>query len=96
MTVQVKLFGMLKSLADNRAAVDVTLSEGRQVEDLVDEFQAAYPQIGTLLIQKKVLVSVNHEIAQPDTPLSPTDEIALLPPFAGGADEPRRNKYVHC
>jgi molybdopterin converting factor small subunit len=41
--------------------------------------------LGELLLQKKVLVSVNQEIAHWDTALIEQDEIALLPPFAGGA-----------
>src|SRR5256885_8021040 len=38
-----------------------------------------------LIHKKKVLVSVNHEIAHPDTVIREEDEVALLPPFAGGA-----------
>lgn len=29
-------------------------------------------------------VAVNHEVAKPDTPLAPGDEVALFPPVTGG------------
>jgi molybdopterin synthase catalytic subunit len=40
--------------------------------------------IGELIHKKKVLVSVNQEIAHEETEIRDGDEIALLPPFAGG------------
>jgi molybdopterin synthase catalytic subunit len=41
--------------------------------------------IGELIHKKKVLVSVNQEIAHEETDIRDGDEVALLPPFAGGA-----------
>ncbi len=41
--------------------------------------------IGELIHKKKVLVSVNQEIAHEDTTIQDGDEVALLPPFAGGS-----------
>ena len=82
---QIKLFGMLKALVAGVNILEVPLSDGAQVKDLVDTLHAQYPELGELLIQKKVVVSVNQEIAHWDTALSESDEIALLPPFAGGA-----------
>lgn len=40
--------------------------------------------IGELIHKKKVLVSVNQEIAHEETEIRDGDEVALLPPFAGG------------
>ena len=82
---QIKLFGMLKTLVAGRKVVDVPLHEGAQVQDLVDAIQTQYPELGELLRPKKVVVSVNQEIAHWETGLVESDEIALLPPFAGGA-----------
>ncbi len=84
-TVSVRLFGMTKSLAKNQSALDVTLSGSHRVRDLVAQLDREYPAIGELLLKKKVLVSVNQEIAQEDCELQTGDEIALLPPFAGGS-----------
>jgi len=50
----------------------------------VSVIDAAYPKIGELLQKKKVLVSVNQEIAHEDLEVNDGDEVALLPPFAGG------------
>ena len=83
--VQVKLFGMLKTLVAGSNTLEIPLSDGAQVKDLVDSLQAQYPDLGELLRQKKVVVSVNQEIAHWETALIESDEIALLPPFAGGA-----------
>lgn len=86
MTLDVKLFGMLKTLLKQDADLTVELQDGSQVNDLIAEVQKINPELGDLLLKKKVLVSVNHDIAHGETVLTTTDEIALLPPFAGGAD----------
>ena len=65
--------------------MELALPSGTQVKDLVDVLHSEYPELGKLLLQKKVLVSVNQEIAHWETALIEQDEIALLPPFAGGA-----------
>lgn len=83
--VQIRLFGMLKTLVAGNTLIEIPLSEGALVKDLVDSLQTEYPEIGKLLDQKKVVVSVNQEIAHWETALMESDEIALLPPFAGGA-----------
>lgn len=80
----IKLFGMMKSLAGNRENLSLALSHGRKVRDLVHLLDQDYPQIGELIHKKKVLVSVNQEIAHEETEVRDGDEIALLPPFAGG------------
>ena len=33
---------------------------------------------------RAVRIAVNHDIAQPDTPVRPGDEVALFPPVTGG------------
>lgn len=80
----VKLFGMTKSLAGNREQVALPLPVGATVRDLVFLLSREYPQIGELVQKKKVLVSVNQEIAHEDATIGDADEVALLPPFAGG------------
>ena len=86
MTLDVKLFGMLKTLLKQEADLTLELYEGDQVNDLITEVQKINPDLGDLLFKNKDLVSVNHEIAHGETVLMANDEIALLPPFAGGAD----------
>ena len=85
--VTIKLFGMTKSLAGNRDHLSLALPNGRRVKDLVEHLNGGYPQIGELIHKKKVLVSVNQEIAHEETEIQDGDEVALLPPFAGGTPE---------
>ncbi len=72
-------------MAGNQPALRLDMTDGWQVKDLVGAIEAGYPAIGELIQKKKVLVSVNQEIAHEETVVHDGDEIALLPPFAGGA-----------
>ena len=83
--VTIRLFGMTKSLVGNQDSLSLALGNGRRVKDLVELLNAGHPLIGELIHKKKVLVSVNQEIAHEETEVRDGDEIALLPPFAGGA-----------
>lgn len=83
--ITVKLFGLIKSLVRNQTELALPLDGGRRVKDLVDRLDVQYPQVAELIHKKKVLVSVNQEIAHEDTEIKDGDEVALLPPFAGGA-----------
>jgi len=75
---------MTKMLAGNQGTLSLNLVNGSRVKDLVGVFETGFPAIGELIQKKKVLVSVNQEIAHEDTTIQDGDEIALLPPFAGG------------
>ncbi len=83
--ITVRLFGMTKMLAGNQGTLSLNLAKGRRVRDLVGVLEVGYPAIGELIQKKKVIVSVNQEIAHEDTTIEEGDEVALLPPFAGGA-----------
>ena len=83
--VSIRLFGMVKTLAQHQNELSVELPNGQKVKDLVEVLKVSYPAIGELVLGKKVLISVNHEIAHPDTVIAENDEIALLPPFSGGS-----------
>jgi MoaE-MoaD fusion protein len=82
--VTVRLFGMTKVLAGNQGTLSLNLVNGGRVKDLVGVLETGYPAIGELIQKKKVLVSVNQEVAHEDTTIQDGDEVALLPPFAGG------------
>jgi len=81
----IKLFGLLKTLACNHSEVVVALNGGRTVGDLIVLLDKAYPEMAELIHHKKVLISVNHEVAHPARVIGEGDEVALLPPFSGGA-----------
>ena len=82
--VTVKLFGMTKSLADNQSSLTLALAKNQSVKHVIELVNKRYPKIGELIYKKKILVSVNQEIAHEDTKVQEGDEVALLPPFAGG------------
>ena len=75
---------MTKSLAGNQTSLSLGLVNGQRVKDLVGLVNKSYPMIGELIHKKKILVSVNQEIAHEETEIHENDEVALLPPFAGG------------
>ena len=85
--ITVKLFGMTKSLADNQSSLTLALGKHQSVKSVVELVNKRYPKIGELIYKKKILVSVNQEIAHEDTKVQDGDEIALLPQFAGGSLE---------
>lgn len=83
--IAVRLFGMTKMMAGNQGTLSLNLVNGSRVIDLISILETGYPAIGELIQKKKVLVSVNQEIAQEETVIRDGDEVALLPPFAGGS-----------
>lgn len=85
--ITVRLFGMTKLLAGNQGSLSLNVANGRQVKDLVSAIEASYPAIGELIQKKKVVVSVNQDIAHEETIINDGDEVALLPPFAGGSGQ---------
>jgi MoaE-MoaD fusion protein len=85
--ITVRLFGMTKMLAGNQGSLLLNVANGRQVKDLVGAIEASYPAIGELIQKRKVLVSVNQDVAHEETIINDGDEVALLPPFAGGSGQ---------
>jgi len=83
--IAVRLFGMTKMMAGNQGTLSLNLINGSRVKDLISMLETGYPAIGELIQKKKVLVSVNQEIAHEETEIRDGDEVALLPPFAGGS-----------
>ncbi len=79
-TLDVLLFA---SYADAAGAgrVRVAVAEGARVADVVDAVRTAAPG---LALPSRPLVAVNHRYAKGDDPVGAADEIALIPPVAGG------------
>jgi molybdopterin converting factor subunit 1 len=80
MTVAVLLFA---SYADalGRDRVVVDLPAGASVRDLVDEIRRLP---GADRVPPAPLVAVNQEYAAAQRRLAPGDEVAIIPPVAGG------------
>src|SRR6266545_7109603 len=83
MTVRVRLFAVLRQRA-GRESVDIEVDEGATVADALDAL-AAEPGLAGVLDRMPVRVAVNRDYAEPETELSPDDELALVPPVSGGA-----------
>jgi molybdopterin converting factor subunit 1 len=79
MTVTVLLFA---SFADvlGTSRMDVTVPAGATVGDTVAQVHAA----AAYRLPPTPLVAVNEEYARYDRVLAPGDELALIPPVAGG------------
>jgi MoaE-MoaD fusion protein len=76
MEVTVRLFAQLRERA-GASEVSIELPEGAQVRD-------AIRALGSVAGELPVVMAVNREYADPDTPLAAGDELALIPPVSGG------------
>lgn len=82
----VKLFAILK---DKAGRDELQLSGSPQiVSDLLKMVAKECPEISDMLACGRIMVSVNHEFVKQDAPVKDGDEVALMPPFSGGADTP--------
>ncbi|MEE4115455.1 MAG: MoaD/ThiS family protein [Marinilabiliaceae bacterium] len=77
MKIIVLLFGVL---AEKAGAQRLELENIEDLESLKDYFNVKYPEFKELSFR----VSVNQELVCGNIKLSDGDELALLPPFAGG------------
>jgi molybdopterin synthase catalytic subunit/molybdopterin converting factor small subunit len=68
--------------------LDLELEPGATAADLRDRLALDYPLVGTL--GQRLAVSINLEHASYDDALSEGDEVALLPPVAGGSGGPQQ------
>lgn len=84
MNVNVRLFGGLTERVGT-SVITVELSEGATVAHLLDAVALQYPTLSGVVSHVKVAVDL--EIAADATVITGIQELALLPPVAGGADE---------
>ena len=82
MKVRVRMFGGLAERGRAEEVLDVP--ENSSTADLMALLYQRYPDVGRLSGQ--IRTAVNKEIATGDQILSDDDEVALLPPVAGGAN----------
>jgi molybdopterin synthase catalytic subunit/molybdopterin converting factor small subunit len=77
MNVTVRLFAVLRERA-GRGELELDLPDGARVADALAALEHLAPGVPLVL-------AVNREYATPDAPLSPGDELAVVPPVSGGA-----------
>jgi molybdopterin converting factor small subunit len=81
--VTVRFFAVLKKLLD-RESMRVDLRGPTTLKALLDRLEEDIPSIRSVIREGRTLIAVNQEIAQEETLVSDGDEVAFLPPFAGG------------
>lgn len=83
MMVTVKYFASLKQMA-GKEEDQFNVDEGTTLEQLSALIGQSVSQLGDMVREKKVLISLNYDVVPLDTVVKDGDEIALLPPFSGG------------
>ncbi len=81
MTLTVQLFAKLRDIVAASHVV-VELPTHATVKDLRLAFVANHPNLVGLLDHCRV--AVNHDFAEDSQVLTPTDEVAVIPPVSGG------------
>ena len=74
-------FASAQGLA-NLKSERMRLGEGSSVKDMASEVIRLHPDLKS--IEPTIRYAVNFEIAGQDAPLHDGDEVAILPPVAGG------------
>jgi molybdopterin converting factor subunit 1 len=78
---KVLLFGALKDAA-RVTEIEVQAADGISLEQLMDALRAQYPALQKYF--PHVRIAVNFDYTSGDITVRSSDEIALIPPVAGG------------
>ncbi len=81
MELSIRFFALYRERA-GCSTCTVDMPDGATVADLVTSLRDLYPRLAPPDVQ--IVVAVNEEYAEPDTPLGAGDEICLIPPVSGG------------
>ena len=81
--VNVKFFAVLKHLV-GKDELSMDVEKGTSLEKLLEKLINDFPSLKEGLQEGKILVSVNQEVVEKGYLIKDGDEIAILPPFAGG------------
>ncbi len=84
MTVRVLFFATLQDIT-GKTETDVLLEPRTTLEQCLSQLSVTLPDLGPLLGSGRILVCVNREPASGAHLLQDGEEIALMPPFSGGA-----------
>ena len=77
MNNKVLFFGILEDVVGSK---EIIISNINSSDELIKKIKYLYPELENKTFQ----VSVNQQLINTNTTLNNGDEIALLPPFAGG------------
>lgn len=81
--VKVKFFAVLKGLV-GKEEVSVDVEKGMTLDQLIEKLKINLPPLKDVIQKGGILISVNQEVVEKDTVIRDGDEVAFLPPFAGG------------
>ena len=82
--ITVKFFASLKTIAE-REEDRIEIGNSISMDQLSEIISKTSPKMGDIIRDKKVMISVNQEMADSDTIIHDGDEVAFLPPFSGGS-----------
>ena len=81
--ITVKFFASLKTIAEkeeDRIEIENSIS----IDQLGEIISKTSPKMGDIIRDKRVMISVNQEMADTDTIIHDGDEVAFIPPVQGG------------
>ena len=81
--ITLKYFASLKSIAEKEED-HLDIENPITIDQLSDIIAKTVPKMGEMIREKKVLLTINQEMASVDTIIHDGDEVAFLPPFSGG------------
>lgn len=84
MTVQVRFFAVLKSLV-GKSELSLNIEAGSSFGQILSTLKTDFPALDKIMKEGKIIISVNQDVVKDDYLLKDGDEIAFLPPFAGGS-----------
>jgi len=82
--ITLKYFASLRDIAEKEED-SLNIENPITIDQLSDIISKTTPKMGAIIREKKVMISVNEEMASADTIIHDGDEVAFLPPFSGGA-----------
>lgn len=81
--ISIKYFASLRAIAEKEEE-NLDIENPITLDQLSDIISKTAPKMGDIIREKKVMISVNQEMASADTIIHDGDEVAFLPPFSGG------------
>ena len=81
--ITLKYFASLKSIAEKEED-HLDIENPITIDQLSDIIAKTVPKMGEMIREKKVLITINQEMASVNTIIHDGDEVAFLPPFSGG------------
>jgi MoaD family protein len=81
--IMIKFFAVMKKLV-GRESMEIKIDSPTTLRDILNQVEKDIPKIREIIKEGRSLISINQEMADENTIVNSGDEIAILPPFAGG------------